>query len=115
MVSEPFPEKLRDLLAQLRAAVGPCLGDPGHGHLRLRISHWDCGDGDPSTHVALAYELPSGSTDVIGVSYFHQTEAFGFVDAEHGEILTRDAAAVLEWVEARVAAIPAARGEQECC
>ena len=102
MSSSPIAE----LCAQLEDLVRPCRCRPEYGNLRMRVSEWDSGNGEPHLNIALVYETPEGSTDQINIGYDREQQLFELVDAVEGEITTASVSEVLEAVRSRVRGIP---------
>jgi hypothetical protein len=107
---DPAPDQdLQDLCARIQHCIAPFAGRVEYGNLRIRISEWDCDEGEPVTNIALVYETPGGSTDQINVSYYHDAHDFGVIDEHQGELRTPSTDAVMEQIQPRISGIPQKR------
>lgn len=102
-------QDLEALVGRIQELIGPYAGRIEYGNLRSRIDDWDCGDGDPTTNLALVYETPGGSTDQINICYHHTRRLFTVIDEHEGEVGTNAVEEVVERVEPRVLGIPQKR------
>jgi len=100
---------LEEFSDRLRNEMAPYAGLVEYGNLRSQFSDWENAAGGRITNIALVYETPGGSTDQINVSFDHTSSHFSVVDDV--EVVTPDAAQVLERILPRIHSIPGKRFE----
>jgi hypothetical protein len=103
--------QLQDLCSRIQECIAPFAGRVEYGNLRLHVSRYDCGGGDPVTNVALVYETPGGSTDQINISFHHCTRLFTLIDVDAGELTVDSPGCVIQMVQPRIGGIPEKRRE----
>ncbi len=97
-----------ELKQQLRAALGEHLGHIEYGNLRLETYDPEGTDGDHA-RIAMAYELPGGSTNQLAVSY--EDGSFQTLDSTAEDVLVmHEPREVVDHLAELVAGIPAYRG-----
>lgn len=87
-------DRWQELRRLLNEVIADYAGRVEYGNLRLEVYDGDASNGEADARLAMAYEIPGGSTNQVGLSY--EQGAFRMLDAkaEHELVLAEPGEAV---------------------
>ncbi|MBI2300649.1 MAG: hypothetical protein HYU66_17205 [Armatimonadetes bacterium] len=98
-------DRWQELRRLLNEVVTDYAGRVEYGNLRLEVYDGDSSDGQADARLAMAYEIPGGSTNQVGVSY--EEGAFRMLDAKaEDELVVADPGEVVAKLHEHIRGIP---------